>query len=227
MKRAVHTTLVALMALSVGCSQEGGDGGDAQPSALECRLNSDCPDGEVCDEGACIADEGACAGPECPCASSGDCAAGQACDLRTGACYALECLNSRGCALGEVCAEGLCVTDVTADRDRDGVPDAEDTCPEVENVEQRDLDGDGVGDACDSDDDNDGAPDSVDNCPAVANPSQANSNGEGPGNACDPVVSGVTVRGRLGRVLREPTPRPTGHCGALHQQLHRMLSLNS
>ena len=35
------------------------------------------------------------------------------------------------------------------DRDRDGVPDAVDNCPDVANTDQADLDGDGIGNACD------------------------------------------------------------------------------
>lgn len=35
------------------------------------------------------------------------------------------------------------------DRDRDGVPDFADNCPEVANPDQRDVDGDGIGSACD------------------------------------------------------------------------------
>lgn len=44
----------------------------------------------------------------------------------------------------------------TEDADADGIPDAFDTCPAVGNADQRDWDGDGLGDVCDDDIDGDG-----------------------------------------------------------------------
>ncbi|MDA0163750.1 Ig-like domain-containing protein [Solirubrobacter ginsenosidimutans] len=41
------------------------------------------------------------------------------------------------------------VVEAPKDTDRDGVPDATDNCPEVANADQKDGDGDKVGDACD------------------------------------------------------------------------------
>ena len=97
------------------------------------------------------------------------------------------------------------------DRDNDGVPDAQDNCPDHVNAEQADGDGDAVGDACDNcqavsnpdqadadgdgvgdacqtdpdDFDGDGVPDESDNCPDY-NPSQADADGDGIGDLCDP-----------------------------------------
>jgi uncharacterized protein (TIGR03790 family) len=48
------------------------------------------------------------------------------------------------------------VTGRPADQDGDGVPDARDDCREIPNPDQRDTDGDGIGNACDPDFDEDG-----------------------------------------------------------------------
>jgi Thrombospondin type 3 repeat/Calcineurin-like phosphoesterase len=85
------------------------------------------------------------------------------------------------------------------DADGDGVPDSSDNCPNVYNPGQRDDDGDGVGNKCDTgstpptDTDGDGVSDSSDNCPKVANPNQADSDGDGIGDACETQTSGSAI----------------------------------
>ena len=70
------------------------------------------------------------------------------------------------------------------DLDLDGVDDKSDNCPESANGGQFDFDGDGRGDACDSDDDNDGFNDESDTFPFDAS-EHADADGDGIGNYAD------------------------------------------
>ncbi|XP_078412313.1 cartilage oligomeric matrix protein isoform X1 [Cetorhinus maximus] len=94
------------------------------------------------------------------------------------------------------------------DADGDGVPNLEDNCVLIQNVDQRntdqdnfgdlcdncrltvnnnqqDIDGDGKGDACDQDMDGDGIRNSLDNCEHVPNQDQLDHDSDGVGDACD------------------------------------------
>lgn len=73
----------------------------------------------------------------------------------------------------EFLGEMVVMVDFT-DRDRDGIPDVDDNCPDKYNPEQEDADEDRIGDDCD-------------NCPKAFNPDQKDSNGNGRGDACDPL----------------------------------------
>jgi hypothetical protein len=88
---------------------------------------------------------------------------------------------------------------LSSDADGDYIPDALDNCPNVQNPDQADSDGDGIGDACMvyQDSDGDGIPDKSDNCPNVATSDQTDSDGDGIGDVCDKSPYGV-----------EPTPEP-------------------
>lgn len=55
----------------------------------------------------------------------------------------------------QLLALGARLRDRMRDRDRDGVPDRIDNCPDCYNPNQYDFDFDGVGDGCDPDSDND------------------------------------------------------------------------
>ncbi|MCB9593187.1 MAG: thrombospondin type 3 repeat-containing protein [Sandaracinaceae bacterium] len=84
------------------------------------------------------------------------------------------------------------------DMDGDGLPNAMDNCPSIfnpirplDNGMQADSDGDGMGDACDSDPvdaadfDGDGVDNDVDNCPATPNSDQSDRDGDLIGDLCD------------------------------------------
>ncbi len=176
-----------------GCEEEPQE--EPQEEVLvECRLHSDCPVGQQCMEEQCV-DSDVCIGQECPCAGDADCEGELRCNVDDGTCFVPRCFVDVNCALGELCLEGRCQTDVKADRDRDGVPDTEDLCPNDQNADQEDHDNDGLGDVCDDDDDNDGIPDTTDNCPTHFNPLQGDANADNVGNACDSEVGGTTITG--------------------------------
>ncbi|CAL2102295.1 conserved protein of unknown function [Tenacibaculum sp. 190130A14a] len=73
--------------------------------------------------------------------------------------------------------------DPDGDIDGDGVLNGVDNCVSTANADQKDTDGNGVGDAC-QDTDGDGIMDDVDNCISTANPDQADADGNGVGDAC-------------------------------------------
>ena len=73
--------------------------------------------------------------------------------------------------------------DPNGDEDGDGVLNGVDNCVNTANADQADIDGNGIGDAC-QDTDNDTILDINDNCVETANTNQADSDGNGIGDAC-------------------------------------------
>ncbi len=94
----------------------------------------------------------------------------------------------------------------SVDSDEDGVNDDIDNCPATPNADQKDTDGDGVGDVCDVDDDGDEVNDDTDNCPLVANSDQKDSDGDGIGDVCDSDNDNDTVNDESDNCPLVPNP---------------------
>ena len=71
------------------------------------------------------------------------------------------------------------------DEDNDGIADLTDNCPAMYNPLQEDIDGDGIGNECDTDADNDNIDNATDNCLSTPNTDQADYDTDGIGDVCD------------------------------------------
>ncbi len=82
--------------------------------------------------------------------------------------------------------------DPNQDEDGDGINNDVDNCPSTANADQKDTDGNGIGDVC-QDTDGDGILDVNDNCPTKANSDQKDTDGNGIGDVCqDTDGDGIT-----------------------------------
>ncbi len=118
-----------------------------------------CSDGLACNGvETCDGTTGACRpGTPPDCSGAADqCNAGVC--VEPGGCVAdplpdgTACESGDTCSLPDTCQSGACVAGGGGDADGDGICAADDDCPAVADPSQRDLDHDGLGDACDDSD---------------------------------------------------------------------------
>jgi hypothetical protein len=73
--------------------------GFCQPDFQGCRINTDCADGEICQDGVCAA------GVECQ--NARDCRQGELC-VANQCVPAAECVNNADCEANQLCRQGFC-----------------------------------------------------------------------------------------------------------------------
>jgi cysteine-rich repeat protein len=116
---------------------------DAEIQRLFSPLTAEREGETVYSSGTCVEDRGTVCTGDADCAAGETCGTGATCERRAGAC-----LSEADCSDGLACRPNLVVA-AAADSDGDDLLDPVDNCPSASNVDQSDLDADGVGDACD------------------------------------------------------------------------------
>ena len=124
----------------------------ANELAQECDHSSDqCTE----DIGHCV--DGSCAGTAIDCEDTNICT-DVSCDPESGCIYVnndLGCDDNDACTLDDFCAGGECnpgpgIAVACLDYDHDGIANGDDSCPMAFDGQELDLNGNGIGDACES-----------------------------------------------------------------------------
>ena len=145
--------MAGLVLSACGTEPDGASPSDVLQTEVQCAGDRDCPSGQFCTVGVCVAP----------------------------GVWTPDVVPLKDGVTKEVSAEALTTVDAVllVDVDVNGqdavdveegvsLADTGDNCPGVENPDQKDHDGDGLGDACDDDDDGDGTSDALDCAPLDA-----------------------------------------------------------